>query len=347
MQKSNRGIGFCVLLCAVLCLVGCEAEESAFPEHDEGMVYNTSIESETPEKDLDTDFSSDESNTVEEEGRILYGEGDGYIIYGGVPYVDADPPYIYGDVELPDFLTEEQKILYRQASSIFRFFNGDSMGVGHFMTLQEVEAYEQTLVETENGYPYCLMHGKYKNWDDFCNMVLNVFTEEYFDTLNVGNSGIEAFIQIDGNTYAICADKGSAPGYGVVPDTYTLVSATEDEIVFTVTCGYALGTDVETGKDRIEYKTFDVVLNRTEIGWRFSKFNCGARYREETETTDRVEETEPLVPDPDTCLFHSRNGSVYQWEDDTLYIVPAKWDAFFWQVEGAYRVWIDDENTFS
>lgn len=47
---------------------------------------------------------------------------DGTVVYLGKKYVDTDPPYPYMEKDmLPDFLTEEQKILYRQAASIFRY----------------------------------------------------------------------------------------------------------------------------------------------------------------------------------------------------------------------------------
>ena len=203
------------------------------------------------------------------------------VMYFGIRYVDADPPYQYMEEDtLPDFLTEEQKILYRQALSIFRFFSGNSMGINDFIVLQEGEVIHNTIIQADNGYSYCQVNGKYRNWNDFHNMILHVFTKEYFDMLNRNSKGIEKFIRIDGNTCAILADKGSVPGYGIVPDTYELVSASEDEIVFDVTCGYQNGTDPETGEAVIEYRTFEVILQKTEEGWRFSEFNCGAWYRE-------------------------------------------------------------------
>lgn len=106
---------------------------------------------------------------------------------------------------------------------------------------------------------------------------------------------------------------------------------------------YAVGCTKQTQEDWVESETEPFAMMQemeSESLWETEETKT-----EVGETIDT--ETEPLVPDQDTCLFHSRNGSVYQWDDDTLYIVPAKWDAFFWQVEGAYRVWIDDENTFS
>ena len=203
------------------------------------------------------------------------------VMYFGIRYVDADPPYQYMEEDtLPDFLTEEQKILYRQALSLFRFFNGNSMGINDFIVLQEGEVIHNTIIQADNGYSYCQVNGKYRNWNDFHNMILHVFTEEYFDVLNRNSKGIEKFIRIDGNTCAILADKSSVPGYGIVPDTYELVSASEDEIVFDVTCGYQNGTDPDTGEAVIEYRTFDIILKKTEEGWRFNKFNCGAWYRE-------------------------------------------------------------------
>ena len=272
MRSIRYIICVCIMLIFVMGMNSCIAEVSSLEEEEKtGGDIHVKIES---QQEGYSELQVPEFiDTPEVE--------DGIVVYFGKKYVDADPPYPYLEEDtLPDFLTEEQKILYRQALSIFRFFSGNSMGINDFIVLQEGEVIHNTIIQADNGYSYCQVNGKYQNWNDFHNMILHVFTKEYFDMLNRNSKGIEKFIRIDGNTCAILADKGSVPGYGIVPDTYELVSASEDEIVFDVTCGYQNGTDPETGEAVIEYRTFDIILKKTEEGWRFSKFNCGAWYRE-------------------------------------------------------------------
>lgn len=158
-------------------------------------------------------------------------------------------------------------------------------------------------------------------------------------------------------------------GANAVPETQGEMYMKKCLIILSLLLFCAVGCTKKTQEDFWEIKSIEtnadtemqetVSLSETEESKTIDTVAAVESTADETETTVDVDmigtgevdttegEIESFLPDPDTCLFHSRNGSVHQWDDDTLYIVPAKWDAFFWQVEGAYRVWIDDENTFS
>lgn len=194
----------------------------------------------------------------------------------GFLWVDTDPPYPYeaDTSHLPDFLTEEQKILYKQADAIFPCFNGDSMGADFFV-LHKGESVSCKAVEADNGYDYMPVIGKYHKWENFRNMILNVFTEELFQTLNCG-SNFDTFIEIDGNTYNIFADKGCGDEYYT---DYELLSMTEEEVRFQATYHYDYGTDNLDEQIFPKQLTAEFILQNTENGWRFSKFNSGTWYR--------------------------------------------------------------------
>ncbi len=194
----------------------------------------------------------------------------GVVSYSRQLYVDADPPYRYLEDEsnLPDFLTEEQKILYQQAETAFAFLHGDPISINDFCPDGTNLDYNmRNALLWDNGNYYFPVAGKYAKWDDFHRMMLNVFTEEYFESMSD-----DTIIDIDGNAYVIAAGGWSMCDYGAAPDTFTLLSQTDKEIHFTVTCGYRFGNDPDV---EIEYRSLELVMENTANGWRFSRFNCG------------------------------------------------------------------------
>ncbi len=198
---------------------------------------------------------------------------DGTVVYLGKKYVDADPPYPYMEKDmLPDFLTEEQKILYRQAASIFSIFTEDPGLINRFYEWEEgVESVGAVLEKLENGGSYSAVYGKYKLWDDFIHMVHSVFTEAYYDELNSGYlADIPLFAEVDGITYTLAVTKTFNPEAEIIPSVYELVADTDTEIVIRVNTGYRY--EEENGY-RIEPVTYEVKMVYTEEGWRFSQFN--------------------------------------------------------------------------
>ncbi len=100
-----------------------------------------------------------------------------------------------------------------------------------------------------------------------------MFTQEYFDALNRTNEEYPVFKDIDGKFYYFDTAKGGAWGYAPdeYPDTYELVSKTEDEICFNV-IGYFKSSHVSPIYT-VDAQTYSVTLTKTDDGWRFSHFS--------------------------------------------------------------------------
>ena len=195
------------------------------------------------------------------------------VMYFGIRYADVDPPYQYMEEDtLPDFLTEEQKILYRQAASIFPIFTEEPVLINRFYEWEAgVESVGSKLVQLGNGGYYSAVYGKYEMWDDFIRMVLSVFTKTYYEELNSRYSvDIPLFTEVDGVTYAFASTRTFDPATEIIPAEYELTKDTDTEIVIKVNTGYRY--EEENGY-RIDPVTYEVKMVNTEEGWRFSQFN--------------------------------------------------------------------------
>ena len=296
---------YILILLTVLILSGCQANTVTYPDTSDTTVQTEETGSETETTETQTEETAAEAGTEDTDTTLPETEEDdsesetttsdtseeteaeaelppGVICYSQQLYVDADPPYIYteADIDLPDFLTEEQKILYQQAETVFPLFNG-SPYMADFIVLHEGESSgTRRIVETENGYSYYSVEGKYQKWDDFKSMVLNVFTEEYFQELNhirdYNGTDIEVFIEKGGDTYGFGVDRIPL---GIAPTTFELQSMTDEEIRFTATYRYEPRDDPEWSEKETVYRTAEIILQNTENGWRFTKYNCAGWYR--------------------------------------------------------------------
>ena len=154
--------------------------------------------------------------------------------------------------EVPDFLTEEQQTLYRKARTAYAEF---------------------TLVATGFG----------TTWNDFETAMLGLFTPDYLEALNININVLG-----DGTTYRYVhfadyqgqlAFSDGARGSNITylgPDTFELISQTEDEIRFYVIGTYQDYVENEAGElvqeGEITQQKYEIVLTHTENGWRFSQF---------------------------------------------------------------------------
>ncbi len=192
---------------------------------------------------------------------------------------------------LSDFLTDEQIEVFETADVLFPLFNGhadniDSLHLdlenADFDTVQAYLAARHSSIPSEsvkmdNG-TYRSVRGEYDTYEKFESLCLSVFTREYFDELNrvtftATNEEYSCFIDIDGKFYYFDTAKGTSWGYAgyQYPDTYELVSKTEDEIRFNV-IGYFKSSHVSPIYT-VDAQTYSVTLVRTGDGWRFSHFS--------------------------------------------------------------------------
>lgn len=179
------------------------------------------------------------------------------------------------DCEVPDFLTEEQQTLYRKAYTAYKQFALYTDGFG------STEYNPVTVEEYDNSF--CVGNGSITTWKDYETAMLGLFTSDYLEELNLTVTELE-----DGTTlrYAHFADyqgqlaysdgaRGSNNAY-IPPDTFELISQTEDEIRFYVIGTYHAEEENEEGMlvwtDETTQQKYEIVLTHTENGWRFSKF---------------------------------------------------------------------------
>lgn len=179
------------------------------------------------------------------------------------------------DCEVPDFLTEEQQTLYRKAYTAYMQFTLNTNGFGS-------TEYNPVTVEGYDNSFY-VGNGAITTWSDFEAAMLGLFTSDYLEELNLTVTELE-----DGTTlrYAHFADyqgqlaysdgaRGSNNAY-IPPDTFELISQTEDEIRFYVIGTYHAEEENEEGMlvwtDETTQQKYEIVLTHTENGWRFSQF---------------------------------------------------------------------------
>lgn len=283
---------YVIILLALLFLSGCHVDTVPETDIPDTTAHTEETPAEAGTEDTDTvtppeeslpekEEDNSESETTTSDTSAETELPPGIVRYSHQLYVEADPPYRYLEDKsnLPDFLTEEQKILYQQAETAFIFFNGDP-GLASFIVIHKGESVSSNLVKMENGYSYFNVIGKYQKWEDFKSMILNVFTEEYFQELNhmrnYEGTDIEIFIERDGDAYGLAIDR---IGLGGAPTTFELQSMTDKEIRFTATYRYEPRDDPEWSEKETVYRTAEIILQNTENGWRFTKYNCAGWYR--------------------------------------------------------------------
>ena len=179
------------------------------------------------------------------------------------------------DCEVPDFLTEEQQTLYRKAYTAYKQFALYTDGFGS-------TEYNSVTVEVYDN-SFFVGDGSITTWNDFETAMLGLFTPDYLEALNININVLG-----DGTTYRYVhfadyqgqlAFSDGARGSNITylgPDTFELISQTEDEIRFYVIGTYQDYVENEAGElvqeGEITQQKYEIVLTHTENGWRFSQF---------------------------------------------------------------------------
>lgn len=178
--------------------------------------------------------------------------------------------------DAPDFLTEEQQTLYRKARTAYAEFTLVSTGFG-------TNEWTPVTVEGEEEESFFVGDGSITTWDDFETAMLGLFTPEYLEELNINITVLEDgtthryvhFVDYQGQLAFTVGARGSNPAY-LGPDTFELISRTEDEIRFYLIGTYHAEEENEEGElvwtEETTQEKYEIVLTRTENGWRFSKF---------------------------------------------------------------------------
>lgn len=200
----------------------------------------------------------------------------------------AEPPILdwMADQPVPDFLDAEQQDLFLRAFSAANFLIGCSTSsVDEYPladgTLPERGDYET--VTLDNGWTYLVAQGRYAQWADFQAMLDSVFTPEYQEELlwteSLDGERFPTFTSTeDGRLCFLDAGRGSSLEYGWAdtPDTYELVSRSEDVVEFDLIGHYAVLED-DTGDEPtvsgITTERYPIRMERTAAGWRIAEFH--------------------------------------------------------------------------
>lgn len=189
-------------------------------------------------------------------------------------------------IAVPDFLTEEQQLLYRQAHCIYSHLFGVSTAFVDRIGSPQKGLSNETV--TIDDTVYTISHGAYRQWTDFDALVHSVFTDDFWSGHNNISSALGTPIilfRAYGDTLCYLETER---GLGVChnenfPDEFRLESQSEDVISFTLIGHYSeiYPKDGETPEQRdmrrqkeYEYTLeFPMKLVLTNHGWRFDEFH--------------------------------------------------------------------------
>ena len=174
------------------------------------------------------------------------------------------------DYPMPDFLTEDQQNLYRQAHYLFRLL---MMYPDEIEDMPRVDGKDfdtayptmYLTVPDPDGYAvgFCPVNGRYSTWTDFVSMGTAVFTDELFEKLYQKN-----FFRINDGTYYLNEREGSGYYYEDPAVSYNLISSTDTEIEFEAVKHIFRFPDTED--DAAKTISLPVKMILTEEGWRVS-----------------------------------------------------------------------------
>lgn len=199
---------------------------------------------------------------------------------------NPEPPLSEADRQTPapDFLTEEQQLLYRRAYKMMLIRVGTY--VIDSTDFFPYDAPDTSLTDEDSvvldGFSYAPALHRYQSWDLFYDTLKSIFTEEFLQESYICSDGYTYFRPVDGRMYYLPAERGYSSGYAL--DTtkmeFALLKRGPDQIDIQVTATYA--TD-ETGSQAFRQawleglvsntKTYTITLQRERNGWRFSQFD--------------------------------------------------------------------------
>lgn len=198
-----------------------------------------------------------------------------------------DEPYLSSQdlqVPVPDFLTDEQKLLYLRAYKMMLIRIGtyaiDDTQYFPCDNPDTTRTYTDTL--SVDGYEYTPALNHYRQWDSFYSTLRGIFTEGFLDSDYLSFDGVTYFRPIEGNMYYISTERGFDPGYNQDSTSmdFTLQEETPDKIVIQVTATYAIDeSSSQAFRQAVldglisNTKNYSITLVRSDDGWRFSQFN--------------------------------------------------------------------------
>lgn len=198
-----------------------------------------------------------------------------------------DEPYLSSQdlqVPVPDFLTDEQKLLYLRAYKMMLIRIGTYAidDTQYFPCDNPDTTRTYTDIISVDGYEYTPALNHYRQWDSFYSTLRGIFTEGFLDSDYLSFDGVTYFRPIEGNMYYISTERGFDPGYNQDSTSmdFTLQEETPDKIVIQVTATYAIDeSSSQAFRQAVldglisNTKNYSITLVRSDDGWRFSQFN--------------------------------------------------------------------------
>ncbi len=204
--------------------------------------------------------------------------------------IEYEPPLSEEDMSIvkPDFLNDEQQMLYCRAYSLYQhMFGGDTSGIEYdeLMSKEEVNAFQYETVDI-GDYTYKKALGRYRYWEHFDAVIHSVFTHRFWNERNIlsieNESGI--YLEKDGDLYFLELGRGSGYYYNEnFRDEFVLLEKTDSEILFTLIGHYtpvwpkegenSEQRNVRRAKGYDYTIEFPMKMVRTENGWRFDEFH--------------------------------------------------------------------------
>jgi len=207
-------------------------------------------------------------------------------VFEGLNMVE-EPPLTEAELAapVPEFLDEELQTLYRRMYSVYgNLFVGVLEYFDERWPLAEGQARAEAMEGPSLGDPwgsYWVATGRYAVWADFDAMVHSLMTDRLFQE---ENGTLPLFQEYQGRTAYLPTGKSLGGNRNIFfPDTFELIEETGDSIRFYVVGYYSNEADMRDDETREEWsqrmqkgydesKKFEIVLLRTEDGWRFDRF---------------------------------------------------------------------------
>lgn len=183
---------------------------------------------------------------------------------------------------VPDFLDEDQQLLYRQTYSLYsHIFGANTEEVDSWPGNTGFNYDYQNPYSPDGVSSYVPATGLYANWADFEEAVLSVFTRDFWNSRN-GAGGTDTYINHEGILFYQPAARGNNGNNGNFPETFRLVERTEESITFVTTAYYtehpgdvpAEGWDAYLRSHWDYTQDFPIRMVKTDRGWRFDQFYC-------------------------------------------------------------------------
>ena len=151
--------------------------------------------------------------------------------------IKSEPPLSVSDlsISVPDFLDDDQQLLYRKAHSLYQhMFGGSTGGIDYFETLDTVPP-DPPMVEID-GHIYNISAGRYRNWVDFEAVIQSVFTDSFAEQTGL----YSIYRSYNGRLAYLLAERGAGYYYNEnFPDEFRLITQSDSEISFVLIGHYS------------------------------------------------------------------------------------------------------------